>query len=187
MPLKILVFLIMFLPLLSFSQETIRNQIDQLQYVVEMPYICEGNFDDREATSTACGDPRFWQVVKLKENAIPYLLEKLNDATPTKASVPNFGYAYSVADIAYVALEEIIHGVPTFELLGVEFDKEGCGYCAYWEHLNRGEAKREQFKTAVQNWYTSHQDNLVWIENDYFSSCDCHGTHPNGGHFELSK
>ncbi|WP_107037181.1 hypothetical protein [Brumimicrobium mesophilum] len=83
--------------------------------------------------------------------------------------------------------EEIIHGIPTFELLGVEFDKEGCGYCSYWQHLNENYQNRKNFKIAVQNWYNFNKDKLIWMENNEFSSCDCSGTHPNKGHFELKK
>ena len=184
---KLIIYSLVFLPFTLFGQDEIKHQIDSLQYVNDMPYICRDNVENNNELSIGCGDKVFWNVVKQKKKAIPFLLEKLNDSTMTVANVPNFGYNYSVADIAYVALEEIIHDIPTFELLGVEFDQEGCGYCSYWQHLNKNYQNRKNFKIAIQNWYDSNKDKLVWVENNEFSSCDCSGTHPNNGHYELKK
>ncbi len=172
------------IPFTLLGQDEIKHQIDSLQYVKDMPYICRGNVENNEL-SVGCGNKIFWDVVKQKEKAIPSLLEKLSDSTMTEANAPNFGYFHTVADIAYVALREIIHGIPTFELLGVEFDQEGCGYCAYWQHLNKDYQNRKNFKIAIQSWYNSNKDNLIWIESSSFSSCDCSGTHPNRGHYKL--
>ena len=187
MNLRHIICLLTLLPFISFGQEEIVHKIDSLKYVDDMPYICRGNVESKNELSMGCGDKRFWSTVKQKEKAIPFLLEKLNDTTMTEANVPNFGYNYSVADIAYVALEEIIHGIPTFELLGVKFDQEGCGYCSYWQHLDKNYKNKANFKIAVQNWYNSNKDKLVWVENNDFTSCDCSGTHPNNGHYELKK
>ncbi len=152
-----------------------------------MPYICRGNVESHNELSIGCGDKLFWNIVKLKEKAIPFLLDKLNDSTMTEINVPLFNYNYAVADISYVALEEIIHGIPTFKLLGIEFDKEGCGYCSYWQHLNKNYQNRQNFRIAVRYWYEKNKNNLVWVENNEFTSCDCGGKHPNNGHYELKK
>ena len=153
-------------------------------YVKSMPYICH-DIGLADEMSPGCGDDKFWKVVKLKHEAIPYLIQKLTDSTTTGVSVPNFGYYYTTADIAYTALQEIIHGIPTFELLGVEFDEEGCGYCSYWQHLNKDYNNRKKFKEAVLKWFESNIDEFVWVESNRFSTCDCGGDHPNGGHLEL--
>ena len=188
MNLRYIIYILAFFPHTSFSQEKMTDKIDSLKYVNDMPYICHDNVDNNNIlSSSGCGDKRFWSVVKLKQKAIPLLLDKLSDTTITVAIVPIFGYNYSVADIAYVALEEIIHDIPTFELLGIEFDQKGCGYCSYWQHLNINYKNRTNFKIAVQNWYYSNKDRLVWVESNYFSSCDCRGTHPNNGHYEIIK
>ena len=98
-----------------------------------------------------------------------------------------FGGNHTVADIAYVALKEIIHGIPTFELLGTEFNRAGCGYCEYWNFLRKDDQNRLNFKLAVKNWYNKHKKELVWVSNHEFSSCDCNGKHPNTGHHEVKK
>lgn len=163
----------MILPISSFGQNDVKEKIDRLKYVEHMPYIC--------IAYTKCGDELFWDVVKLKDKGIPFLIEKLNDSTETKAGVVLFGGNYSVADIAYVALKEIIHGIPTFELLGTEFNQNGCGNCNYWDFLRKEYQNRLNFKLAVKKWYHKNKKNLVWVSSNVFSSCDCNGKHPNEG------
>lgn len=160
------------------------QQVDSLRFVKEMPYIGEYGIN---GNLSACGDVLFWKVVMLRDNAIEALIDKLDDTTQTAAIVPNLGYHYTIADIAFSALSEIIHNIPTFELLGVSFDKDGCGYCAYWHYVNEGFKNRQKFKAAVRTWYHSNQYTMEWVESNDFETCDCSrgGKHPNGGHFEV--
>jgi hypothetical protein len=165
------------------------NQVDSLKFIKEMPFACEDNYNvkERHPLSIGCGDELYWNVVQLNNNVIELLIDKLNDTTTSESIVRLFGYHYTTADIAYTALQEIIHKIPTFDLLGVEFDKEGCGYCSYWQHLNKNFENREKFKSAVTQWYYSNKDNFVWVESNRFETCVCYGQHPNGGHYELKQ
>lgn len=158
--------------------EEVISQVDSLKYVTEMPYICRYEL---------CGDNLFWDVVQMRQGVVELLIDRLDDTTLTKANVVLFGVDYKVADIAYVALKEIIQDIPTFELLGVEFDKNGCGYCSYWNHLNEDHENRRKFKNAVKDWYFKNKENLIWIADNKYTSCDCQAKHPNGGHYEIKK
>ncbi|NOS93257.1 MAG: hypothetical protein HOP30_15160 [Cyclobacteriaceae bacterium] len=153
-------------------------QVDSLKYIKELPYSCE---------DAICGDQLYWEAIKLRDNGIELLIDKLDDSTLTSANVVLFGGNYTVADIAYSALTEIIHDIPTFELLGVPFDKPGCGYCAYWNHVRKSDANRQKFKEAVRAWYHQNKRQLVWVESNNFATCDCGGKHPNGGHYKINK
>ncbi len=163
--------------------------IDSLKYVREMPYMCQDDIDvkKRHPSTIGCGDEKFWNAVRLNKNGIELLIDKLDDTTTTSAPVPLFGYNYTVADIAYTALKEIIHHLPTFDLLGVPFDEEECGDCSYWQHLNSSYSNRQKFKEAVKHWYHKNKDHLIWIESNAFATCDCGGQHPNRGHYELNR
>jgi hypothetical protein len=163
------------------AQQNNNKLVDSLKYVTDMPYICE------IVDGIGCGNKIFWKVVKQKQEIIPSLIDKLTDTTQVDAYVPNFGGQWTVADIAYTALEEIIKDIPTFQLLGIEFDKEGCGYCSYWNHLRKDIKNREKFQMAVQNWYDKNKMDLIWVTSNEFSSCDCRGEHPNSGHYELKR
>ncbi len=159
---------------LELEIQTMIELVDSLKFIEKMPYICE---------TDSCGDPLFWEVVGF--GLIELLMDKLDDTTLTAAEAPLSGYHYTVADIAFNALREIIHDIPTFELLGVPFDKEGCGYCSYWRHLNENFANRQKFKAAVIKWYHKNKDNLTWVWSDHFATCDCKGKHPVGGHLQF--
>lgn len=181
---RFIFYILALLPITSFAQE---SKIDSLKFVDDMPYICRDVIENGDSFNPGCGSKIYWDVVMLKKAALPLLLEKIDDSTSTEVSVPYFGYTYTVADIAYVAICEIIHGIPTFDLLPVNFDTNGCGYCSYWQHLNTDYQNRKDFQKALQYWCDSNKDNLVWVESNYFSSCDCSGIHPNKGHYELNK
>lgn len=144
-----------------------------------MPYIGE--------TIDGNGDEIFWKVVQQKQTIVPTLISLLTDTTESQAYVPNFGGQYTVADIAYDALCEIIHGIPTFELLGVKFDDDGCGYCTYWNYLRSDIKNRKNFQTKVNAWYKTNKKKLVWVNSNEFEICDCATPHPNAGHFALKN
>ena len=177
----------------TFAQTDIKRQIDSLKFVTEVPYACEIVIDRKHASyadtflyNNGCGDRLLWNVVKLKENAIPYLLELLENTTETPASFPYQGGRCTVGKIAFIALEEIIHGIPTADLLKVNPADYDCGDCYYHIALSK-KKKRAQFKKAVKQWFDQNKHKLVWTNSPAFATCECSGKHPSGGHFELKK
>jgi hypothetical protein len=171
------IFLLAFSPLLATAQVNYNRLVDSLRYVTDMPYICES-----DPYGIGCGSKIFWRVVQQKDKIIPALIAHLADTTSGEAYVPNFGGKYAIADIAYFALGEIIVGIPTFELLGVTFDSQGCGFCAYWKHLRADIKNRKRFQKEVRNWYRKNRSNLIWISNGRpFEG------HHNGGLFYLKQ
>ena len=190
---KQLTLILFLIPCLIFAQVDIKNQIDSLKFVTEVPYAGEIMIDKENLSNSdtfvyniGCGDRFLWDVVKLKEKAIPYLLELLDDTRETPASFPYQGGQCTVGKIAYIALQEIIHGIPTAKLLNVNPEDFDCGNCYY--HITLDKRKnRKKFKKAVKQWYEQNKVNLVWINRPGFGTCDCSGKHPNGGHFELKK
>jgi len=178
---KLLTFILLTISVSCFGQiDNNQKLIDSLKYVTDMPYICE------EVGSIGCGDNFFWEVVKQKQTIIPLLLHLLDDTTETKATVPNFGGQYTVGDICYSALQEIIHGIPTFDIAGIKFDSNGCGYCSFWNYI-RQPNNRIIFKTKITKWYNDCKQKLIWVINDKYEICDCSSKHPNAGHYELKK
>jgi hypothetical protein len=171
-------FLLAFIPLLTVAQVNNKRLVDSLEYVTDMPYMCESE----EPYDIGCGSAIFWKVVQQKETIIPLLIDKLADSTTTEAFVANFGGRYAVGDVAYYALEEIIHGIPTFELLGVPFDADGCGSCSYWYHLRKDIENRKRFRKAFSKWYRKNKSNLIWVPSGQpFTG------HHRGGMFHFKK
>ena len=164
------------------QQSNLNTKVSDLAYVEEMPYIPE-----------LSGDSIFWVVVKVKLEIVPYLIEKLTDTTITKAIAPNFGGYYTVADIAYEAITEIIHEMPTLEFAEDPSNPEPReGYWGYWNYTRRSIENRGKFKDRVKNWYLSNNDELEWIEytREFRTSEDWKfkkGKHPAGGYYRLKE
>jgi hypothetical protein len=182
---KLLNYFFFFITNVAWAQTDQKKLVDSLKLVADIPYICRDSIFSE--MSNGCGDKIFWRTVSQKQNIIPFLIDKLSDTTKTNAIVPKFGGQYTVADVAFVALQEIIKDIPTFKLLGTKFDKNGCGYCAYWFHLRKNITNRRKFQANVLRWYNYNKSNLVWVPSSKFLTCDCAGRHPNGGHYVVRK
>jgi hypothetical protein len=179
---KLSKYLLFLLPYLTFAQTDNKKLVDSLKYTTNVPYINP----DHYLTKYGCGDGLFWKIVKQKKVIVPLLLNKLTDTTKTNTIIPKIGGKYTVADIAYAAIREIISEIPTFDqLLGLEVDTDG-GRSHYWEHTKYF-MHRESFQTELVKWYNKNENDLVWISSNVFLTCDCEGKHPSGGHYELKK
>ena len=130
-------------------------------------------------------DKVFWELVKLKKEIIPDLLNLIDDTTKLKANVRWFSGKWTVGDAAYRVIQEIIYDIPTFELMNTNFNDGDCGYCAYWQHLRLDYSNRLKFKLNLTNWYQTNKSNLVWNKSDDIS--ECMYTNPNKGFYVIKK
>lgn len=126
----------------------------------------------------ACGERGY--------SIIPYLIAKIDDSTQTNLTVTNFGGVYTVGDLAYLALQEIIADIPTFELLGIDCNSENdCGYGKYWSHLRENNENKHSFRLAVQDWYYKIDHFFVWKDSNLSSVGDCFKKPNVKGHYEV--
>lgn len=157
-------------------------KVDNLKHVETMPYIPE-----------LSGDSLFWTVVKEGIDIVPYLIQKLDDTTKTDASVENFGGTYTVADVAYRAVSEIIKDLPTLEFAEDTNNPEPRdGYWGYWNYTRRSFENRIKFKDRVSEWFKTNEANLKWTEykRKFRSVPDWkleRDKHPLGGYYVLKK
>jgi len=182
----------------SFPQtRNIKRQVDSLLYVEEVPYACEVLIIDETQKfnpdtfiyNIGCGDRLFWEAVKLKKDGIITLINKLDDPRKTPAVIPYCGNRYSVSDIAFTVLGEIIKDLPRYDDL-VEFEPvyPDQGWCTYLRQLANDDDKRKALKKNMKKWYRQNKSKLIWFEsNDCLTFDICSFYHPNGGHFELQK
>lgn len=186
---KLKYILLITFPLLTFAQTDIKKQIDSLIFSTEVPYTelqMYNKSSDSILYTRGFGDQYLWNVIKLKEKAIPYLIELIDNTKETPASFPYQGGQCTLGKMAFIALQEIIHGIPTAELLQVNPEDYDCGYCYY--HITSDKRKnRKKFKKAIKEWYEKNKMNLVWVEADNFSTCESSSKHPNGGHYEVKN
>lgn len=120
-----------------------------------------------------CGDSLFWEAVAARDTIIPYLFDKLTDTTPTQVIVVYFGH-YTVADVSYEIMKQMINGLPDVEIMGVMKDN-GLGEQNKWNYLRKSIRNRNKFKRALHHWYQRHKSMLNWVSDDS----------PAGGHYEI--
>jgi hypothetical protein len=188
---KISALILLMIPIFSFAQSLEKDFFKNLKNVKSIPIICRSDinklyFSDETKNiietsvplpkPVGCGDKAFWSIVKLKDKAIPLLIENLNDTTTTSIAAPYKPYNYSIADLSLLILKEIIHDFPA--IASKNNDQE---------YLRRNYKARVRFKQQISIWYNNNINNLVWTKSEVFSTCDCQGPHPNGGHYVVKK
>ena len=186
---KISAFILLILPLFALAQGLEKDLTESIKEIKSIPTICRSDinklyFSDQVKNKTSnslpkptgCGDKAFWSIVRLKDKAIPFLIEKLDDTTTTSVAVPQKSYNYKVADISYLILKEIVPELALSNSKKYSLDT-----------LRRNYRERISFKQQISNWYRVNKANLVWAKSDSFSNCDCQGPHPNGGHYIVKK
>jgi hypothetical protein len=164
------------------AMDTPADRVARLGTLSEMLYIC----DDFCAGGDGCGDANYWAVVRDGLDALPLLVDRLDDPTPTTAHVANFGGVYAVGDVALEAISEIVRGIEEFELLNVKFDPV-CGGCSWWAFVRASPANRIRVKKAVGDWLNEAKPRLKWQPSDQFWTVDCvnNCVHPAGGHYAM--
>jgi hypothetical protein len=131
---------------------------DTLCHITEIPYgDTPGMYDNIE--------PEFVGIVQQGTAAIPFLIDLLDDPTPTEVVVPLFGGYYAIGDIAMALISEIILNAP-FSLF-VE-DPEGkkaaiCGFCIYWDFVRDSVKNRTEVKNKTAEWYHKIKSELKWV------------------------
>ena len=179
---KLFTYIVFLLPCLTFAQMDNEKLVDSLKYTTDVPFLDPHHY----LKNFGCGDSLFWKIVKQKKEIVPLLLNKLTDTTKTNITVPIIGGKYTVADIAYAVIREIIAGMPTFDkLLSLDVDCDG-GRSHYWE-LTKYFMYRESFQNELEKWYNKNEIDFIWVSSNEFLTCDCDGKHPSGGHYELKK
>ena len=147
----------------------------------------------RELPYENIGDSIYWNIVKGGLNNVPLLIELLDNTKETGFQIPYFGRDYSIADLAYFIITDIIYCVPTYDLL----EKAGCkidtgeGFANYWYCLEENELNRKKFKAVVQKWFFNNKDNFIWLKTDMHNYTDFSEMepfkNPAGGYYIIKK
>lgn len=180
---------------LLFAQAGKKEFREILRKVADAPYTCEyliideipGVSTDTFIFNTGCGDSLFWNIVKTKDKGIMPLISLLDCRELSAAPVPYCGNNYTVGVLAYMALSEIINGLPSIsESLPPGSEEEGTAWCGCLQVMRQDPAKVKIFKKTIARWYRKNRKELVWVYSDSFSTLDaCSFNHPNKGHYEI--
>ncbi len=142
---NILILSALFLSKVAFAQTdtTITAMIDSL------PYMKAGSFD--------CDAALYWRIIAKKQEAIPFLIEKLTDTMPTNVYYHCKNAKLNVGEVADFALKEIGY-FPVFLVTQIQFDlidSAGCWnfYGYLFDNLNKAD-----YQKKVRNWYLRNKD-----------------------------
>ena len=181
---KNLIYLLMFIATTvnaQFNKDSIKANFLNIE---NMPYICEGNF---QIGKFGCGDSLFWKVVTQKDSVISGLIQLLSDTSETMVYFPNYGEKMRIADVAEIALGEIIQPLPRpNEFYNIE-PIDGSQWMANINWLQRSVENRIKYQNAIAVWNKENKSHLVWTLSNTFMCGDLRGEHPNKGHYKLKK
>lgn len=161
-----------------YSQE-LKESILKIQEMPTMPELS--------------GDTAYWKIIVGKLGVVPNLIELLDDSTPTSAGIIYFGGNYTVGDIAFTAISEIIRGIPIQDFLKnwCEYDSTKAGG-NYWDFVRESNSNRDKLKCWFAAWYKNNKDNLVWVKDDNMYRKEIkrnpeYFLHPAGGYYIIGK
>lgn len=134
----------------------IEYKIDNLRNLKEQPFDCNSVY---------------WKVVATGKDAIPFLIDKLDDTTNTQISLTCKRTNVKFGDICYEALTEIFN-IPLFYVTQMQFDfidQYGCqqGVLTYLDN------NRQKFKAQILAYYDKYKADLKFTRytKDYKNDC----------------
>lgn len=153
----IAVFFPFFFPTGTFGQQNnIALKIDSLQFLKAQPFPCNSVY---------------WRIVANGKDAIPFLIDKLDDTTATTTSLTCKKTNVKLGDICYESLTDIF-SIPLFYVTHQQFDffdNYGCleGVLAYLDN------NRQRFKAQIQAYYIKYKTDLKFVRyrKDYKDEC----------------
>lgn len=126
---------------------TLQNAIDSLRFA--------------EGDVSACTSVT-WEIQAFGLDAVPMLIEKLNDTTSTKAFAPGrIPLRLTVGGIAFITLDRIIH-LPYFDVLHMQFCVSSGEQTGYMDgFLSYICTNGDAVKQNVSKWYAANRSKLV--------------------------
>ncbi len=152
----------------ALGQNNIRDQIDSLRYLKNQPFDCNSIY---------------WKVVASGKEAIPILIEKLTDTTPTQIKLTCKSANVKLGDICYVALEEIFN-FPIFYITKRQFDfydEKGCRV-GVLDHLD---SHRQEYKEQIENYYLRFKSDLKYVKYDKSYKNICKEKNKISGYYDI--
>jgi hypothetical protein len=119
-----------------------------------------------ESDTLDCSADIFWRIVAQRDNAVPFLIEKLTDLSPTRIKDPCKATPLNVSEVAYYALRQIAD-FPLYLVAEMQFDSfdgNGCTGFHRWYFFSDSLAHKQEFKDKVKNWWSKNRLKYKWVE-----------------------
>jgi hypothetical protein len=147
----------------TFAQGSeIKAMVDQIDYLFADTLDCHADF--------------YWKIIAQGESALPYLIEKLTDTTPTNARFHCKKNKLNVGEVAYFAIKEI-GDFPESLVTNMQFDirhsdQHGNLCWSFYDFLfyNPNKAIYQQ---KVKLWYKEHKSKYKSkaIQPEFLTDC----------------
>ena len=147
----------------------LKLKIDSLQYLKQQPLTC--NFI-------------YWRVVAIGKEAIPFLIDKLDDTTHIQTSLTCKATNVKLGDICFEALTEILN-IPLFYVTHQQFDfvdQYGCQQGVF----NYLDNNRQTFKSQILAYYEKYKTKLKFIRYDNSYKNDCKKKYKVFGYYDVN-
>lgn len=153
---SVLILLLLLSKLTIGQTNSIILKIDSLKYLDQQPFTCNSVF---------------WRVAATGKDAIPFLIDKLEDTTQTQVSLTCKKTNVKFGDICYEVLTEILN-IPLFYITEHQFDmidQYGCQQGVY----NYIDNNRQKFKSQILDYYDKYKLNLkfIYYDKEYKNEC----------------
>ena len=124
---------------ISFAQNSdLKSMVDSLEFI--------------KTDTLNCNADLYWRVIVKGKAAIPFLIEKLSDTTPTNIKFHCKKTRLNVGEVAHFALTQIAE-FPIYVITKIQFDvftDRGCW--TFYEYLFNN-ANKTEYRKSVQEWY----------------------------------
>ena len=110
-----------------------------------------------EADTFNCNADLYWRIIAKGKAAIPFLIEKLSDTTPTNIKYRCKKTRLNVGDVAHFALTEIAE-FPIFLVTKIQFDVIAQDCWSFYDYLFVN-ANKNEYQKKVQEWYDKQKLN----------------------------
>ena len=136
----------------------IKSMVDSLRFI--------------NADTLNCKADLYWRIIAKGKVAIPFLIEKLADTTPTNIKYHCKKARLNVAEVAHFALTQIAE-FPAYVVTKIQFDIfNNAGCWIFYDYLFNN-ANKAAYKKSVQDWYAKQKENyrLKRISIKYQTGC----------------
>ena len=135
----IVLLLILCLNKLPFAQDSdLKSMVDGLRFI--------------KADTLNCNADLYWRIIAKGKAAIPFLIEKLTDTTPTSIKYHCKKTKLNVGEVAHFALTQIAE-FPAFAVTKIQFDFfTNAGCWIFYEYLFNN-TNKAVYRKSVQEWY----------------------------------
>lgn len=153
----IITSLLIILCINAISQNS--NILTELNGIKDVPYLPKSHGN--------CPDSIYWNLVKEGLGVIPDLIDCIISTDSTQIPIPNWGGYYTIGDIAFAIICDIIHGLPLqdFYSKGI-ISKENETYLTYHSFVCSSEGNRQILRHQLKKWFRKHRSELIWVKDD---------------------